>query len=69
MDDLKRLLAERALIGAEAGIRTALEDTYELEVAGSDTLWRQFRVKAKPKPGYPSEGGPRYFLIKVSEPL
>jgi hypothetical protein len=56
-------LAKAALDGAVAGIRHQYPH-HIVECVTDEPLSRQVRVRA---PG--SYGGPRYFVIKVSEPL
>lgn len=64
-EDLKATVADAALHGAELRIFDVLRATHEVECIQSDKLVRQFRIRPKD----PAQGGPRYFLVKVSEPL
>lgn len=59
----KRQLARIVLDGATSAIRAAYPDCH-LEVTSEDHLWQQVRIKHRS--GMQS---PRYFLIRVSEPI
>jgi hypothetical protein len=72
MDNLKQSVVQGALDGAIAGIRRKIGGSHDIEVVTAGRLERQVRVRNKRGPDDP-EGfrspGPRYFLVKVSEPI
>jgi hypothetical protein len=72
MDGLKQSVVDGALAGAIAGIRRKISGSHDIEVMETGRLERQVRVRTKPGPNDPQgllSPGPRYFLVKVSEPI
>jgi hypothetical protein len=59
----KKILATIALDGATAAIRSQYPD-HAVEIVTNEPLTRLVRVRPRTR-----ENAPRYFLIKVSEPL
>ena len=64
MDRLKETVATAALDAAVAGIIARIGGTYTVEPVPHSTLERTVRVREKG-----DSGGPRYFTVKVSEPI
>ncbi len=62
---LKDRVAAAALRGAVATIIADLSEGYIVEHFDSGPLYSQVRVKPKAQP----DAAPRYFMIKISEPL
>src|SRR5512133_2698002 len=70
VDLLKIRVADAALHGAELRVLELLAETHEVEVVGSDTLVRQFRVTLRETPqvgGQPWPINLRCFTVRVSE--
>lgn len=64
MDRLKEAVAVAALDAATAGVIARISGTYTIEETRHTTLERTLRVREKG-----DSAGPRYFLVKVSEPI
>lgn len=67
MDDLKATVVKAALEGAVAAVVAAVVQTHEVEVFPTGRLERQLRLRARDRDQ--AGQGPRYFLVKVSEPI
>jgi len=66
-DQLKEKVAAAALNGATGQIFLAVEQDYDVEVVTRERLEWQLRLRSK-NPAEASRG-PRYFVVKVSEPI
>jgi hypothetical protein len=70
MDQLKQTIAAAALDGAIRGIEAAIGGNHTIVTSNTSALERMVRVRPKEaaEQGFMS-GGPRYFVVKVSEPI
>lgn len=66
--ELKRQIAEAAKAGALQRIAALLGEDYALEVVTDEPLTMQLRVKRNASM-YTASVSPRYFLIRISEPI
>lgn len=70
MDQLKERIADAALHGAVSGIVGVIGGSHDVEVVTREPLQWQIRVRPKEQtPPYRHQGGPRYFTVKVAEPI